>query len=423
MALVTDAGIGLDPLPRTEFVEKFLAAFEAVEGEEILPLQECAGRVLARDMVSRYQLPSGKSAQGDSVAMRYEAFADGMPSDEVTATWVEGVDWVRADMGDDFPDEFNCTTHVEGVEFLEDGGIRLVDDPPSIMGPDKIKQPGSTMQVGDPVLPAGTVLTARTMAYLASVGHTVIPVRRKIRIAFIPTGSELVSAGEVLQRGKIADSNSFMIRQLILDAGADPIMFPIVSDSKEALTDALARAREAADLVLINGGSSKGSEDFNAALLADGATFYQHGVLLRPARVAAASVIDGKPHVNLPGPTMAAFVVWQWLVRYAIAKLQGKPAFARAKVKAVLAAPKQPTGHGPKGPKDNKGPKESKDSKGPERHPNEEFMRFFTLSVEDGRYVANPGSMGAGMMQCDALAIVDKANAPKPGDEIEVELI
>ena len=419
MAVVTDAGIGLAPIARTEFVEQFLEHFEAVEGVEMLPLEQCAGRVLARDLVSRYMLPSGKSAQGDSVAMRYSAFADGMPGDDVTSTWVQGVDWIRADMGDDFPDEFDCTTHVEGVEFLDNGGIRLIDDPPRIIGPEGIKQPGSTMQVGDPLLPAGTVLTARTMAYLASAGHTVIPVRRKVRVAFIPTGSELVTAGQVLERGKTPDSNSFMIRQLIIDAGAEPVMFPIISDTKVALAQALEQAREAADIVIINGGSSKGSEDYNATLLSQDASFYQHGVRLRPARVAAASVINGIPHINLPGPTMAAFVVWQWLVVYALAKLQGKPAPQRTKVMATLAADA-----GPKGPKP--GPKDGKDGSKPADMPAEEFMSFFNVAMEDGAYVAYPAKRDAsngGMMQTNALCILQKMAPVAAGAQIEVELL
>ena len=415
MAIITDEFIGMNPLPRTEFVARFLDHIEPIEEEEWVALDEASGRVLTRDMASRYDLPSGRQAGGDSVVMRYAAFANGIPTEEETARWVRGVDWERADMGDDFPDVFDCSTHIEGVEILDGGGIRLIDDPPQIRGPETITQPGSKMRVGDPVLPAGTLLTPMTCALLASTGHTIAPVVRKVRVAFIPTGSELTCAGQVLRRGETPDSNSYMMAQLIREAGAEPIMFPIISDARAALADALAQAREVADLVLINGGSSKGGEDFNATLLSQNATFYQHGVHLRPARVAAASVIDGIPHVNLPGPTMAARVVWEWLVRYALAKLQGAPSPERVRVTATLAADA-----GPKGP----GPMQGKGE--PREMPPGEFMSFFRVEREDGRYVAYPAGGGPGSngaMSANALRILEKMGRMEAGTEIEVELI
>ena len=419
MAVITDEHIGLNPLPRTEFVERFLEYITPLQDQEWMPLRQANGRILSQDMSSLYNLPSGRQTGGDSVVMRYAAFAEGMPSDEQTAQWVRGVDWERADMGDDFPDIFDCSTHIEGVELLDNGGIRLIDDPPVIRGPETITQPGSKMKVGDPLLPAGTVLTPLTIAYLASAGHTMVPVRRKVRVAFIPTGSELTCAGQVLKRGQTPDSNSFMMEQLILQAGAVPVMFPIISDSREALAHALEQARAAADLVLINGGSSKGGEDFNAALLSERATFYQHGVRLRPARVAAASVIDGIPHVNLPGPTMAARVVWEWLVRYALAKLAGAPSPQRVRVAAVLAEDAGPKGPGPK----------QKDPEGkgmPAQMASEEFMSFFRVAWEDGRYVAYDAGMGHGAgaaMQCNALCIQQRMGRLQAGTQIEVELL
>ncbi|MDO4503014.1 MAG: molybdopterin-binding protein [Coriobacteriia bacterium] len=423
MSIATDQEIGLNPIPRTEFVDGFVSHINAIDQVEWLPLEQCGGRVLAEDMTSRYALPSGRTFGGDAVVMKYSAFANGNPTPEQTAAWVKGVDWAFADMGDDVPDEFDCGIRTESVEVLEGGGIRLLGDDPKVSGPESFTEPGSKMQVGDPLASAGTVLTATVLAHLASAGHTVVPVRRKVRVAFIPTGSELVTAGEVLQRGKIPDSNSYMIRQLILDAGCEPIMFPIVTDTKAALADALERARTVADLVLINGGSSKGSEDFNAVLLQRNATYYQHGVKLRPARVAAASVIDGIPHVNLPGPTMAAMVVWQWLVRFAIAKLQGLPTPVRPQALAEIAV--EPSG----GPKMKPEPKkDAKDgAKDPADAPKplpDEFMSFYQVKWEDGKLMAYPGRGGHGTPSAfNAIRIAERMGALNKGDQIMVELL
>lgn len=106
-----------------------------------------------------------------------------------------------------------------------------------------------------------------------------------------------------------------------------------------------------ADLVLINGGSSKGSEDLNSKLLGEDASYYRRGANIVPGRVLAASVIDGKPVVNLPGPTIGAFAAMDWCGRYLIPHLQGIPMKPRAKVEArVVEAPKpMPRRVGPDG--------------------------------------------------------------------------
>lgn len=131
-----------------------------------------------------------------------------------------------------------------------------------------------------------------------------------------------------------------MIAELLREQGDEPIIFPIILDAKDALADALKEACEVADLVLINGGSSKGSEDFNSKLLEEDASYYRHGANIVPGRVLATSVIDGKPVVNLPGPTIGAFAATDWCVRYLIPHLQGIPMKPRAKVEArVVEAP------------------------------------------------------------------------------------
>lgn len=112
---------------REEFVAQLLAVVEPAKLEvERIPLEQAAGRILAEDIVSRNTMPVCRQAPMDSVGLKSAMFADGTPD---ASNCVLGQDYVRADMGDDFPDEFDCVMGIEGVELLDNGGLKFVGEP------------------------------------------------------------------------------------------------------------------------------------------------------------------------------------------------------------------------------------------------------------------------------------------------------
>ena len=133
-----------------------------------------------------------------------------------------------------------------------------------------------------------------------------VPVRRKPRVAFIPTGSELVPAGVRPLRGQNVDANSLMVKHMLAAYGAEPLMFPIVKDDPQALEEAFAEALAAADLVVINGGSAVGKEDFNVRMIEERGKVIHHYIAAVPGRPMMLAVANGKPVVDLPGPALAA---------------------------------------------------------------------------------------------------------------------
>ena len=102
----------------------------------------------------------------------------------------------------------------------------------------------------------------------------------------------------------------------------------------------MGRALEEADMVLINGGSSRGSEDYNSELLQERATFFAHGVKAVPGRPIGMAIIGGKPAINVPGPMIAAFLAADWLVQALVRFYYGQPMPRRATVSAVLDKPR-----------------------------------------------------------------------------------
>ncbi len=318
---------------KAEALQALFSRWTPVPPVEMVPLAEAIGRIPARDLHSRNTLPVVRASMMDGIAVASERFRNGRPD---TSRWVEGKDFVRADTGDDFDDRFDAVIPIEAVTFGLGGGLRL-DEGVEVVPGAHVRPAGSTVRPGDPLLAAGLPIRPCDLAALAIGGVTEVPVRRRPVVAFIPTGSELVPAGTTPRRGQNVDGNSLMARHLLLEMGAAPLSMPIVKDRMEELEAALDQALPQADIVVLNGGSSKGGEDLTAALLGRRGEVLVHGIAAGPGRPMCLAMVGGKPVINLPGPVVAAFHGLDWCIRAVVSRYLGLPLLRRPRVRAVLA--------------------------------------------------------------------------------------
>lgn len=317
---------------KNEAYDALCAAFEFTPQTEKIPVTECLGRVTSEDIVSINTIPVCRASAMDGYGVKSAAFANGMPD---VSKWVKGEDYCNADTGDDFPDEFDTVIPVEIMQVSEDGTVTLPDDYEFRPG-SGVRAMGSSMSAGDLIVNAHTKVTPELQVSLAMAGINGVPVVKKPVVAFVPTGNELIPVGTKPDRGQNLETNSLLVKALLERAGAEVINFPIVPDVPERLEAALDEALSKADIVLINGGSSKGSEDYNTKMLERRGTHFNHLVRCVPGKPVGLSVIDGKPVANIPGPPLACWVVCDWLVIPLIAKYLGVPTPERQKVTATL---------------------------------------------------------------------------------------
>lgn len=307
---------------REQALEDFFAAWDFEPATELVTLDEAIGRVTARDLFSEVTLPVVRASAFDGIAVRSGDFASGIPD---TSAWRPGIDYVRADTGDDFPDEFDAIIMIEKVAIQVDGSVVLDDDVEASPG-SGVRPAGDTISEGSLLMKAGLPIRPTDLASLAMGGMTMVPVRRKPRVAFIPTGSELVPAGIKPLRGQNIDTNSLMVKHLLIEYGAEPLIFPIVHDDEAALESAFGEALASADVVIINGGSAVGAEDFNVRLIEARGKVVHHYIAAVPGRPLMLAVAEGKPVIDLPGPTIAAYYGSHWCVQAVVARFLGIPA-------------------------------------------------------------------------------------------------
>lgn len=218
---------------------------------------------------------------------------------------------------------------------MEDGKLSWREDFPFEKGMN-VRHRGSTIKENTLLLEKGSRLNATALALLAMGNHGEVKVYKRPKVVFIPTGSELVGVGTKLSRGENIDSNSPMAEVLLEDFGAVPILYPITKDDPESLRAAVKKALKEGDMVLINGGSSKGEEDFNLRILEEMGEVFFHWTQCGPGRPAAMAKIENKPVFIVPGPAYGCFNVMQWLIRPCIRHLTGAQEPYYYKVKAKL---------------------------------------------------------------------------------------
>ena len=321
------------PLPtRKQVLQTLFETWDPEISTETIPIDTALNRVLARDYEALHAIPVVRASAMDGVAVAAERFAHGMPD---TSAWRLGEDFCRADTGDDFDDRFNAVIPIEDVSISAAGQLTISPDV-HVRPNMNVRPRGSTIQQGARVGRKHRILRAFDLACLAMGGITEIEVYTRPRVAFLPTGSELIALGEKLRRGANIDSNSVLVKNMLLEMGAEPILYPIVKDCKEALHAALEQAISAADVVIISGGSSKGSEDFNAQILEERGAALFHWVAAAPGKPLCVAVIDNKPVINIPGPPVAMFYGMDWCIRAIVNRLLHTPIPKRQTIRGEL---------------------------------------------------------------------------------------
>jgi molybdopterin molybdotransferase len=204
---------------------------------------------------------------------------------------------------------------------------------------DCVFPPGEDFRRGDELISAGEILNPGKLALLAFAGRPSLYAFRQPRVAIVCTGNELVDVAASPAHGQVRNSNAVALCGLVLAAGGEPRYKGVARDHRAALTAFFQEARLGADMLITTGGASAGERDFVKSVLSDmGAEFRFKSVAMRPGRPFAFAQWDGLPVCVLPGNPAAAFVCFQKLVRPALVHLSGRCDTELPKIHARLDA-------------------------------------------------------------------------------------
>jgi putative molybdopterin biosynthesis protein len=241
------------------------------------------------------------------------------------------------DTGDPIPDGFNAVIMIEDANLIRQGEKSFIEIIEPATPWQHVRIIGEDIVSTELILPENHKIRPVDIGAMLSGGHTEIKVWRRPRVAVIPTGSELVEPGTALKKGDIIEYNSRILSSMIMEWGGKPVRFSPVPDDPELLRQALKNACELYDVVVMNAGSSAGSEDYTAGAIAALGTIILHGVDIKPGKPVILGWVMGKPVLGIPGYPVSAYITFTLFSKELIYRLQGIEPPETEKMTATLS--------------------------------------------------------------------------------------
>ncbi|MBP1468288.1 molybdopterin biosynthesis protein [Candidatus Chloroploca sp. M-50] len=397
----------LEDVALDEAIRRFETALERVGGlrlplAEVVALAEACGRLTAGPVWAALSSPHYHAAAMDGIAVRAADTLGATESQPLQLTLGTQAIWV--DTGDPMPPETDAVIMAEHVQTLDETTLEIAA---SVAPWQHVRPLGEDLVATELVLPEGHLLRPVDLGALAAAGHATVAVRRRPRVAIIATGTELVTVEEAAKRtlepGEIIEFNALMLAGMVNEWGGEATRLPPVPDRKDLLRATVAEALDTHDLVVVNAGSSAGSEDYTATVFGELGEVAVHGVAIRPGHPAILAVANGKPALGLPGYPVSAALTAELFLRPLVYRLQGMVAPKRPVIEATMSRKLlSPLGE-------------------------DEFVRVALGRVDD-RLIATPLSRGAGLVmslvRADGIAHIPRfAEGVHAGASVNVTLL
>ncbi|MGL5948447.1 MAG: molybdopterin molybdotransferase MoeA [Aeromonas sp.] len=309
---------------------------------EAVALRAALGRVLAQDVISPCAVPPFANSAMDGYALRASEFSaehtfamagKALAGAPCEAPIPAGA-CVRIMTGAPLPVGMDAVIMQEEALVVAEG-VRFSVAPTAGQF---VRAAGSDIAQGSVVLRAGTRLTARELPLLASLGIAKVAVHRRLKVALISSGDELVAVGQPLAAGKIYDSNRYGLVAMLERMGVECVDFGIIPDDPAALRTAFMQADSQCDALITSGGVSVGEADFTKATLAQLGEVGFWRLAIKPGKPFAFGRLNRAWFFGLPGNPVSAMVTFDQLVRPALAKLGGETWQAPLRLRARAAS-------------------------------------------------------------------------------------
>ncbi|MFC4002087.1 gephyrin-like molybdotransferase Glp [Prauserella oleivorans] len=309
-----------------------------------LPLADCAGLVLAKDVHAGVSLPPFDNSAMDGYAVRSVDVAHASEDEPAELPVSEDIPAGRTDIptllpgtahrimtGAPMPEGADTVVIVERTDGGTDTVRIFTDAAPGA----HVRRTGEDVAVGTVALKAGTVLGPAQLGLASAVGLDRLTVHAPPRVLVVSTGTELVLPPRKLRHGQIYESNSVMLVAALRALGCEVESVRSVADDVDTFRATIEPRLEGVDLVVTSGGVSAGAyEVVKDALTGAGITFTK--VAMQPGGPQGCGRWNGVPVVTLPGNPVSVLVSFEAFLRPAILSSLGHTGVDRRHVRARL---------------------------------------------------------------------------------------
>ena len=347
---------------------------------ETIAIAAAIGRITATAVFARLSSPNSNQAAMDGIAVKSAVTAAARETSPLDLA--AGDDFVWINTGQTVPAKFDAVIMIEDVVSNNEAHARIFAPATPWQ---HIRPIGEDIVATEMIVPSGHRLRPVDLAAALAGGVETVTVMKRPSVTVMPTGNEIVQDGDRLKVGTIRDTNSLMLAGMLAESGADATVTPVIGDQAEELRQAVREHLAKADMLLIIAGSSAGSKDFTAAVLADLGEVIVHGVAMKPGKPVVLAVVDGKPVIGIPGFPVSAYLAFDTFVRPVLDGFVRtvRPFETAVSARKIVSSVKS-----------------------------EEHVRVH-LGWVDGRLIASPLSGGAGVLmslvRADGIAVIPRA--------------
>jgi putative molybdopterin biosynthesis protein len=365
---------------------------------ERVKVLEAQGRISAEAVFAKLSSPNFNAAAMDGIAVR-AVFTFGA-SETTPLRLKKDKDFIYINTGNPIREPYDAVIMIEDVVSIDSETIEIIK--PAAPW-ENVRPIGEDIVAGEMIVPANHKIRPVDIAAMLSGGITEIEVIKKPRVAIIPTGSEIVEPEEGYKEGKVIESNSRMFEGMVRENGGEPVRFKPVPDDYELLKSRIAEAIKENDIVLVNAGSSAGSEDYTVNIIRELGEVLIHGIATKPGKPAILGIIDEKPVIGIPGYPVSAYLVFELfakpLIRSYLKQLERNADTVEAILSRRLVSSLKHT----------------------------EYVRL-KLGMVDDKLIATPLSRGAGvtmsLVRADGILVIPQnSEGVEAGEKVTVELM
>lgn len=320
---------------RIDYIEArdILLALARPVGTESVPLESSGGRLLARRLTARENVPTFDRSPYDGYALRAAdtagaekdspvvlAITEEIPAGSVPSVPVAAGHAAKILTGAPIPPGADVVVKYEDTEFTK----REVKIFSALRSGENIVRAGEDVKEGQLLAESGTRIDPGLAGTLAAQGVSAPEVFQRPGVALITTGSELAEPGDVLGGGMIYNSNRYVLQAALEKEGCNVHYLGIAGDSAEKIAALITDGLSRCDAVILTGGVSAGDYDLTPrAMELAGAELLVNGVSMKPGMACAYGLAGGKLVFALSGNPAAAVTNFYSVVLPAIRKMCG----------------------------------------------------------------------------------------------------
>lgn len=339
-------------LPVAEAMQRIYAQLVPLQQTQWVDLAEALDCVLAEPVCAAINVPASDNSAMDGYALRAADTAAGARF-EVIGQALAGHPFAPGDgaaLG-----AFQAVRIMTGAVIppgadaviMQENVVRTGDSiqlHATVMAGDNIRRAGDDISQGSELLPRGQRINALDIGLLASIGVARVKVYRRVRVALLTTGDELLPPTAAPQIGKIYDSNRPLLAALLQRLNVELNDLGIIADDMAALRAAFLQASQWADVVISTGGVSVGDADYTKHVLEELGQVDFWKIAMKPGKPFAFGHLGKGWFFGLPGNPVSTAVTYHQLVVPALRYLAGETLVAASPLAAVAgqALKKQP---------------------------------------------------------------------------------